>query len=146
MGRQGYLIVAIIVVVTGFFAASRSDWTSMLVSALVLPLIMFLIICAVSQRWRGGATLHPRRGGLTGGMDLITFLARTNPVMFLIFGGLGRRLDDDRYQQLVGSGPYGMGRQGYLLALTLLLAPLTLALVVTAVTGHQLAHSGPGFP
>jgi hypothetical protein len=146
LGWQGYLVIAIIIVVTALFAASRSDWTSMLLSALLPPLILFSIICALSRRSRDGAKARDRRIGPREDGDLITFLARTNPVMFLIFGALSRRSDDDRYQQLLRSGPFGMGQQGYLIVLILLLAPLILALIITVLTGQQPTHSGSHLP
>jgi hypothetical protein len=146
MGRQGYHIIAIVVGVTGLFAASRSDWTSMLVSALVLPLIMFPIIFALSRRLQDGAKVRGSGIGLMEDADPITFLARTNPIMFLLFGALSRRSDDNRYRQLLRAGPYGMGQQGYLIALILILSPLVLALMITALTGQQPSHNGPHFP
>jgi hypothetical protein len=146
MGRQGYLTIAIILG-TAAFAASRSgDWTSLLVSALLPPLVLFPLIFALSRRWQGGAQVRDRRGGPRQRFDLMTFLARTNPVMFLLFGILSGRSDDDRYRRLLRSGPYGKGQQGYFIALILILTPLILTLIIVAVTGHQPMHIGPHHP
>ena|SRR5579884_435786 len=146
MGWQGYLIVAIVILGTALFAATRSNWQSMLVSALVLPLLMFSLIFALSHLWQNGAKVRNRSIGPREGMDLLTFLARTNPIMFLFLGALSRRSDDDRYQQLLRSGPYGMGQQGYLIAFLLLLTPLLITLIIMAFTGQQPTHIGPHLP
>lgn len=143
MGGQGYLIIAVVILTSALFAATRRDWASMLFSALVLPLIMFVIIDILSRLWPVGTSV---RGGNTGtreDMDPLTFLARTNPIMFLLFAALNRGADDSRYGEYLRSGPYGMGQQGYLLALVVILAPLGLALIITAVTGGLPTHSGP---
>ncbi len=140
MGWQGYLVTAIIILVSALFAASRRDWTSLLLSALVLPLVVFLIAAVVSRWLQDGEKVSARKREPRENMDLITFLARTNPIMFLLFGALSRRSDEERYQQLLRSGPYGMGQQGYLIAILILLAPLTLTLIIIAVTGQQPTH------
>jgi hypothetical protein len=145
MGRQGYLITAIIILVTALFAATRSDWQSMVIAALVPPLIMFPLIFALGRR-QDEARAPGRRTGSQESMDLMTFLARTNPLMFLMFGTLTRRSDDTKYQELLRSGPYGMGRLGYVLFLILILAPLILTLLLAALTGQQPTHTGPHFP
>jgi hypothetical protein len=145
MGRQGWLIIVFIILVTAVFAATRSDWPSMLVAALVPPLIMFPLIFVLTRRWQDGARVRDRRVGPREDFELLTFLARTNPIMFLVFGALSGRSQDDRFQQLYRAGPYGMGRTGYLFALLIILAPLALALIITAVTGQLPAHSGPHF-
>jgi hypothetical protein len=44
------------------------------------------------------------------------------------------------------SGPFGMGQQGYLIALIVILASLIFALIFVAVTGRLPTHSGPHFP
>src|SRR4051812_44696631 len=111
MGRQGYLVIAIVILVTARFAATRSDWTSIVVGAIVPPLIIFPILFAVSRLWQEPGTTPERSTGPGEGMDLMTFLARINPLMFLMFSALSRRSDDERYQQLRQSGPYGMGAQ-----------------------------------
>lgn len=146
MGWQGWLIIAIVILVTALFAATRSDWQSMLVSALVPPLIIFPLIFALSRFWRDGARASDGRQGPGQEFDLLNVLARTNPIMFLLLGALSRRSNDDRYRQLLSSGPFGMGQQGYLIALIIILAPLILALVITALAGQPLTHSGSHFP
>ncbi len=146
LGWQGYLIIAIIIVGTALFAATRGDWTSMLISALVLPLIMVALVHVLSRFRRDGSPVHDRRSGPGRDMDLLTFLTSTNPVMFLLVGALSRGADDDRYRELLRSGPYGMGQAGYLLALMVILAPLILAIIITAVSGQLPAHSAPHFP
>lgn len=140
MGRQGYLVTAIIILVSALFAASRRDWTSLLLSALVLPLVVFLTAAVVSRWLQDGEKVSARRREPRENMDLITFVARTNPIMYLLFGALSRHSDEERYQQLLRSGPYGMGQQGYLIAILILLAPLTLTLIIIAVTGQQPTH------
>lgn len=66
--------------------------------------------------------------------------------MFLLIGALSRRSDQDQYQELLRSGPFGLGRSGYLIALLLFLVPLICALVIIAITGQQPTHIGPQFP
>ncbi|MGH2448134.1 MAG: hypothetical protein ACRDFS_05970 [Chloroflexota bacterium] len=78
-------------------------------------------------------------------MDLLTLLARTNPLMFLLLGAMTRGVDDERYQELVRSGPFGLGQYGYLFALVIILAPLALALIITAATGQFPTHGTPRF-
>ena len=146
MGRQGYLIVAIIIVVTAIFAATRSDWTSMMVSAIVPPLIIFPLIHLLTHGRQGEATVRDTVRGSRENVDLMTLLARTNPITFLMLGVVRRRSDDERYQQLLSSGPFGMGRKGYLVALGLILGPLILTLIIIALTGQQPAYTGPHFP
>ncbi|MDQ2744009.1 MAG: hypothetical protein M3Z66_17175 [Chloroflexota bacterium] len=146
MGWQGYLIIAIIILGTALFAATRSDWTSMLVSALVLPVIMVALIHVLSRLWRGRTEGRDRRSGPRQDMDLLTFLARTNPLMFLLIGTLSRGVDDDRYQELLRSGPYGMGQHGYLIVLFVFLAPLILTLIIVGVTGQPPGQIAPHFP
>ena len=68
------------------------------------------------------------------------FLARTNPIMFLLFGSLLRRTDEARYRELLESGPYGLGRNGYLLIACCVLAPLVLTVMVTALSGQPPGH------
>lgn len=43
-------------------------------------------------------------------------------------------------------GPFGVGQQGYLFALIIILAPLILALIIVAVTGQLPTHSAPHLP
>jgi hypothetical protein len=145
MGWRGYLIIAIVILATAVFAATRRDWTSMLISALILPLVMFAVIHVLSRFWRGGTRARDSRRGPRQDVDLLTFLARTNPFLFLLFGALNRGADDDRYQELLRSGPYGMGQYGYLVGLIIILTPLILALIITAVTGQLPTHSAPHF-
>jgi hypothetical protein len=79
-------------------------------------------------------------------MNLLTFLARTNPFMFLLFGALSRRQDDPEYRQLLESGPFALGERGYIFVILIIvvgLAPLLLTLIFVAVTGHQPTHTGP---
>jgi hypothetical protein len=146
MGWQGWLIIAIITLGSALFAATRKDWTSMLISAIILPLIMFAIISLLSRAWRGRTQLPERSRESSRNVDLMTFLARTNPVMFLILGALDRGADDERYQELLRSGPFGLGPWGYLAVVLLVLTPLILTLIIVAVTGQLPAHSGPSFP
>jgi len=145
MGWQGWLILASIILATALFAATRSDWTSMLISALILPLIVFAIVHVLSRIWQGGTRARDSRRGPSEDLDLLPFLARTNPVMFLLFGALSRSMDDDQYQELLRSGPFGMGQHGYLIAFTIILAPLILALIIVTVTGQLPTHSAPQF-
>jgi hypothetical protein len=93
------------------------------VSALVLPVIVFPLILALSARSHDGSKVHGLGAGFRGRDDLMVFLARTNPVMFLMFGLLTRRSNDDRYQELLRAGPYGLGQRGILIALILILTP-----------------------
>jgi hypothetical protein len=144
--RQGHLIIAIIVVGTALLAATRTDWASMLVSALVLPLIMVAVIYLVSQIWRNGPEGSERSRGPRQETDLLTFLARTNPLMFLLFGTASRGVDDDRYGELLGFGPYGMGGRGYVIALVVVLGPLLISLIIMALTGQLPTHSTPHIP
>jgi len=120
--------------------ASRRDWASLLLSALVLPLVLFFIAIVLSRWLQDGEKVRARRREPRESMDLITFLARTNPIMFLLFGALSRRSDEERYQQLWRSGPYGMGQQGYVIALVILLAPLMLTLIIITLIGQQPTH------
>jgi hypothetical protein len=53
--------------------------------------------------------------------------------------------DGERPHHL-GSGPFDMGQQGYLIALIVTLMPLILALIIVAVPGQIPPHSGPHFP
>lgn len=146
MGPQGYLIIAIVILGAAVFAATRMDWASMLVSALVLPIGVLAIIQALSRLRRGGTRDRVSRSGPHQNVDLLTFLARTNPIMFLVFGAVSPGVDDTHYQDLLRSGPYGMGRNGYLIALAIILGPLILAVIITALAGQLPAHSGPRFP
>lgn len=134
IGWLGSLII--IILATAIFAATRRDWTSMLIGALVLPVVMIASIHVLSRAWRGGTGVRDRGRGPRDGVDLLTFIARTNPVMFLFFGALTRGADDDRYQELVRSGPFGMGQYGYLIGLIIILMPLVLALTISVVTGQ----------
>jgi hypothetical protein len=146
LAGQGYLIVAIIIVGTAVLAATRTDWTSVIISALVLPLIMVGVIYVVSRFWRNEPQVPERSRGPCQGMDLLAFLARTNPLMFLLFGAASRGVDDDRYQELLGSGPYGMGRYGNFIVLAIFLGPLFISLVIMALTGQLPTHSTPHIP
>lgn len=150
MGWQGYLVVAIIVFGSAVFAATRSDWVSMLVSAVCLPLAAFSLLLLFSRMLSGlahGSTVQGHQNESREGMNLLTFLARTNPFMFLLFGALSRRQDDPEYQQLLESGPFTLGQQGSVFLILMLvivgLAPLLLTLIFVAVTGHQPTHTGP---
>ncbi|HEX6507335.1 MAG TPA: hypothetical protein VF221_06860, partial [Chloroflexota bacterium] len=84
------------------------------------------------------------------GLDLLTFLARTNPFMFFLVGALSRDPDDPAYQQLRNSGPFTLGRQGYtflfLIFVVCGLAPLIVTLIFVAILGHLPTHTGPHFP
>jgi hypothetical protein len=153
MGWQGYLIVAIVILGSAVFAATRSDWVSLLVSALGLPLLIFSLLFLLTRllsRSQQGAPARDRRIEPRQGMDLLTFLARTNPFMFLLFGALTRRQDDPEYQQLLRSGPFTLGRQGYTFLFLMLvvfgLAPLIVTLIFVAVMGHPPTHTDPHFP
>lgn len=153
MGWQGYVIVAIIILGSSVFAATRSDWTSLLVSALGLPLLIFFLLFLLTRllsRPQRAAQEPVTRIEPRGGIDLLTFLARTNPFMFLLFGSLSRGPDDPEYQQLLRSGPYTLGRQGYIFLFLMLvvfsLAPLIVTLIFVALTGHLPTHTGPQFP
>ncbi len=146
MGWQGYLVLAIIIVGTAFFAATRNDWASMLTFALVLPLVMITLIHVLIRFWRDESQIHDKSRGPRQDVDLLAFLARTNPFMFLVFGALSRGVDDERYQELLRSGPYAMGRHGYLIALMVILGPLILVLIIVATTGQIPTHSAPHFP
>lgn len=153
IGWQGYLIVGIIILGSAVFAATRSDWTSLLVSALVLPLLIFsplFLLTRLLSQPQHSAQERDRRIEPREGMDLLTFLARTNPFMFLLFGGLSRGPDDPEYQQLLKSGSFTLGRQGYVFLFFILvvfgLAPLIVTLIFVAVIGHPPTHTGPHFP
>jgi hypothetical protein len=153
MGWQGYLVVAIVIIGSAVFAATRSDWTSLLVSALGLPLLIFSLLFVLSRmlsRPPSDAKVQGWRRKPGEGMDLLTFLARTNPFMFLLFGAMTRGPDDPEYQQLLQSGPFTLGRQGYLFLVLILvvfgLAPLIVTLIFVALSGHSPAHTGPHFP
>lgn len=141
MGWQGYLLVAVVILATALFAATRRDWTSMLISTLLLPLVVFALLHLVTRFRQGGTSPRQRGGGPGDGMDLLTFLARTNPFMFLLLGAMNRGVDDERYQELLRSGPFGLGQYGYVVALLIILAPLALALIITAATGQFPTHS-----
>jgi hypothetical protein len=145
MGRQGWAIALIIILVTVAFAATRTTWQSMVLSAVLPPLILFPLIYFLTRRWRDGSTAPASRASSGESGDLMTFLARTNPLMFLLFGVLSGRSNDDDFQQLFRSGPYGMGQMGYLVLLLLILSPLILVILITAVTGQQPGHIGPHF-
>jgi hypothetical protein len=145
MGRQGYLVVAIVVLATALFAATRRDWTSMLISALLFPLIVFALVHLVTRFRQAGMRPWERRGTPGEGMDPLTFLARTNPFMFLLLGAVSRGVEDERYQELLRSGPFGLGQYGYFVALLIILAPLALALIITAATGQIPMHTAPHF-
>ena len=142
MGLQGYLLVAIIIAATALFAATRSGWIPMLLSALLPPLILFPLIFALSRRSQDGARMRDSTAGPARDADPLTFLVRTNPFMFLLLAVAGRRTDEDRFRELLASGPYGMGRYGYLMLIALILTPLILTLIITALTGRQPAHMG----
>jgi len=153
MGWQGYLVVAVVIVGSAVFAATRSDWVSLLVSALGLPLLVFSLLFLLTRR-----SSRSRQAGPGGhrsiepgeGMNLLTFLARTNPFMFLLFGAATHRRDDPQYQQLLRLGPFTLDRQGYAFVFLILavavLAPLIVTLIFVAVLGHPPTHTGPHFP
>ncbi len=146
MGRQGYIIIAIVILATAIFASTRTDWISMLAGALILPLVVLAVIHVLSRLWRGGTRSRDSRRAPRQGVDLLTFLARTNPIMFLLVGGATRGVDDSQYQDLLRSGPYGMGWYGYVIVLAIVLGPLILALLIVAVTGQLPGHGGPHVP
>lgn len=146
MGWQGYVIIAIIIMSTAIFAASRTDWASLLLSALVPPLILFPLIFVLSRPGGERDGAHNRMHDSGRGVDFLTFLARTNPIMFLLVGAVSRRQDDEQYQQLLSAGPYALGRRGYLVLVLLILLPLIGALIITVVSGQLPTHSGPQFP
>jgi len=55
MGWEGHVVIAIIIVASAVFAASRgSDWVAVLISGVVPPLVMFALIYAVSHVASGG--------------------------------------------------------------------------------------------
>lgn len=140
LGLQGYLVIAIIVLATAVFAATRSDWVSMIFAAIIPPLILFPLIALLARAGRRETSaLSDRR---EQGIDVMTFLARTNPLMFLLFGSVARRTDEERYQELLRAGPYGMGMAGYVFFLLIILCPLVLAIVVMLLTGRPPGHSG----
>jgi hypothetical protein len=149
MGRQGYLVVAIIIFGSAVFAATRSDWVSMLVIAVCLPLAAFSLLLLLSRMLSGRSharTVQGRRNESREAMNLLTFLARTNPFMFLLFGAMSRRQDDPEYQELLESGPFTVGQRGHIFLILILvvgLAPLLLTLIFVAVTGHQPTNTGP---
>lgn len=146
MGWQGYLIIAIIVLGSALLAATSGDWPMMLITALVLPLAMVTLVQIVNRFRRNAPQLRDTRRGPMQDADLLAFLARTNPFMFLLAGALGRGMDDDRYRDLLGSGPYGMGKNGYVLALIIVLGPLILTLIIVTVTGQLPPHHSPRLP
>jgi hypothetical protein len=146
MGRQGYLILAIIIAGSALFAATRHDWPSMLVSALGLPLMTVALFQLLSRFWRSRPQVRDSRYTPRQNVDPLTFLARTNPLMLLLFGALSRGTDDGRYGELLRSGPYGLGQYGYLIALLIIIGPLILALIIMAFTGQLPAHIGPHLP
>src|SRR5947209_18532018 len=145
MGWQGYLITAVVILATAVFAATRRDWTAVLISALILPLIVFALLHLVTRFWHGETRLRQSTRTSGAGIVLLTFLARTNPFMFLLLGSTSRSGDDERYRELLRSGPFGLGQHGYLFALLIILAPVALALIITAATGHAPTHSAPSF-
>lgn len=145
MGWQGYIIIAIIILGTALFASTRRDWMSLLISALLLPLIMVALIHMLSRFWRNGAEFRDGRIRLKPDAGLLDFLSRTNPFMFLLVGTLSRSVDEDRYQELLRSGPYGMGRCGYLITLVFVLGPVILAIIIMGFTSQPLSHSGLHF-
>jgi hypothetical protein len=55
MGGQGYLVVTIIIFGSALFAATRSDWISMLVTAVCLPLAVFSLLFLLSRLLSGPA-------------------------------------------------------------------------------------------
>jgi glucose dehydrogenase len=59
MGWQEYLVIGVVILATALFAATRRDWTSMLVSALILPPIVFALLHVLTRFWQGGA--RPRQ-------------------------------------------------------------------------------------
>jgi hypothetical protein len=145
MGWQGWLVTGIIIVVTAVFAATRNGWQSRIIAALVPPLILFPLISFLSRFLQRGPGRRDRGRGPGEQFDLMTFLARTNPFMFLLLGAFGQGTDDARYQELLQSGPYGMGPRGYLILFILFLTPLILALIILAVTGQLPLHSSAPF-
>lgn len=146
MGRQGYLILAIIILGSALFATTRRDWISMIVSALVLPLVMFGLVHLLSRFWGNGLRTPDGEREARPAMDPLTFAARTNPFMFLLLGAFSRRTGDDRYEELLRTGPYGLGQYGYLITLLILLAPLALTFLILVFTGQLPAHNSPQFP
>jgi hypothetical protein len=143
LGRQGYIIIAVIIGGSAALAVSqRGSWTAVLLSALLPPLVLFPLIYLLTRNWQGGPNWQQ---GLGGG-DLLTFLARTNPIMFVLFGQTMRRSNNEEYRRLLGSGPYGLGLAGYVVSLVLILSPLLIALIIMALTGRLPTHSGPHFP
>ncbi len=145
MGTQGYLIIALIIVGTALYTMTRGDWTSMLISALGFPLIMIALVHILSRfRWNE-PHLRGRRREPGQGVDLLTILVRTNPFTFFLAGLLSRGVDDDRYQELLQSGPYGMGQYGYFIVLAVVIGPLIVALILMALTGQLPAHLAPHF-
>ena len=113
----------------------------MLIAALIPPLILFPLIFALT-RPRSTQARAGRADGRSG-MDLLTFLARTNPFMFLLFGALTGRQNDEDYQRLRSAGPYTLGGAGYLFLLVLCLLPLISVIVVLAATGNLPTHGSP---
>lgn len=144
LGRQGYLLIAIVIGGCTFFSLTRGDWTTAIISAIVLPLVMFSIIAVLSRLGQPGKRDQREVAEPGGGIDLLTVLARTNPLMFLLVGMLYRNSNGENYQDLLRTGPFGLGQGGYLIALVILLAPLLLFVLVTALTGGVPSHRGLG--